>query len=97
MSLHAPKKRRNVTLETELPGVNIKVLPSHRLAEAVAKIREQYDDLSTKIDLRKMELQKQMKADGLTSLSARGPGGSFYFFDLEQGVEKLKISKPAAA
>lgn len=89
----AKKKSSTRTLTTEL-GLAIKVLPSHRIAEEVAKFREEIEDRQTRVEKRLPDLLKQMKADAIAELSAKGPGGTLYKFEHVCPEEKVKVTKP---
>ena len=79
-------------LATEL-GFKIKVLPSHALAENCAKFKETIDDSQTVYKKRLIELQKQMKADEVTVISAKTAGGQTYQFSVETRDDVVKVKR----
>lgn len=91
MPTKAPPRPKK--MKTEL-GVEIENLPSHQMAEEVAQLREQIEDWTERVTKRLPDLLKAMKADGVTKLSARAPGGSLFTFEAVDLGEKVKITRP---
>lgn len=71
-------------LKTEL-GLKIEVTKSHKLAEGVAAFRLELDDLKERYKKRLDDLQKQMNADGVATLTARAGGVTFQFSVVDKG------------
>lgn len=81
-------------LKTEL-GFKIEVTPSHKIAEAVAGLKEQTDDAKDRYKRREEELQKQMVRDDIKVVRVRTAAGQFYEFIRENKGEKIKVKKIA--
>lgn len=89
-----PSKKTKTTLKTEL-GLKISTLPSFKIAEEIALMREKHDDLKTRVLGRCNDLLRQMRSDEQTTIKVRTAGGSLFRFEIANLGEKVKISKPA--
>lgn len=80
-------------LKTEL-GFKITVLKSHKIAEEIARLKEDIEDHTTSANRLIDKLLDQMREDKLTTLTSKAPGGTLYYFEVENRGQRIKISKP---
>jgi uncharacterized protein YbbK (DUF523 family) len=81
------------TMKTEL-GFKIEMTKTNRIAEDLAKIREEIEDRTESMKRQAEALLEQMRQDKVTRIKVRSPGGILYCFEAVTLGEKIKITKP---